>query len=46
MSLRTNAELVARQSSTIKDENMEAEEAAVLETVTRKLEKLQQTEKT
>jgi hypothetical protein len=45
MSLRTNAELVARQSPASKDVNTEAEEAAVLETDTRQLVKTQQTEK-
>jgi hypothetical protein len=35
-----------RQSSASKDVSMEAEEATTLETVTRKLVKIQQTEKT
>jgi hypothetical protein len=43
---RSNTELVVRQSLTSKDMNMEAEEAMVLEAVTRQPVKTQQNEKT
>jgi hypothetical protein len=44
--LRSNAELVVRQSSVSKDVNTEAEQATALEAVTRQPVKTQQTWKT
>jgi hypothetical protein len=45
-SLRSNAELVVKQSMASKDVNTEVEEATSLEAVTRQPMKTQQTEKT